>query len=816
MRKSTHALLIITLCLLVASSGYAQQLSESFEKQFFPPAGWKTVNVKGAAAWKAAVENPNQGLKSAFADQEYINNGDFGEGDHWLITPRVYNITAADKLNFYVAGKYLNSPITNPYFETLEVYVSTTTNDISAFTSLLTSINLNNFSPAYQSFSLNLSAYAGQNIYIAFRNHQNQGNGMYLDDVSVTSKLTSDVGSVGINLNNDVVIATGSTIDIVDTLKNLGTSSLAAGIPVKYSINNGTPVVINTSASIPAGGKITVSFTGSNAFVPSTPGDYTLRVYTDNPSEVNRGNDTIIYTLKVRTPISSFPYFQDFSSMNDWTIAGSASFQFINHLTNAQQNYNVTNPAGDKSIAAFAFTYSNFGEVYYLRTPLLNLSTVSRPLLNFYVAAGAFPSRYDELQVVVSTDGGVSFDPLPLYIKSNSTTSKLVTTNPDDGYFYVPSASTQWRHEIVDLSKYAGKSQVMVAFKVTSGGANDVWIDNVEIVSQNNALYTKALVTTNGQVVTGGYASVKFNSFVTSDSVRIEGHNSTPPNWNNFDDNTSSTSQDGSVNKPDFVYDRYFTIAYSGNSITRASYDISLDISGLPGISHPEKFYILKRSDQTDAWTALPTTLSGNILTATGLNTFSDFAIGYNAASVPVTVVSFTGHQLDKIVQLKWATSQEVNISSYELQRWNGTEWIALGSIPSLRIAMQNQYSFDDDTPMPGLNLYRLRIISEIGAITYSEIAKVQFANSANRVYQNVPNPFKSQTVIRLDISQPSKVKVIVYNTTGTQVAVLENGHRQQGTYLLKWNAGNMPAGTYFYKVIINDEVQTRSMLKIE
>lgn len=817
MKKLTHVLPLLIFS-LISMVGNSQQVSEGFEKQYFPPAGWKTVHVLGSNSWKSSVANPNGGVKSAFIDYEQINNGALGEGDNWIILPRVYNVQTGDKLNFSLAAQYTES-LTGSYYENLEVRVSTTDFNLSSFTTTINTISLSSFPTTYNNYSLDLSAFNGQTIYIAFRNHQNQGVGMFLDDVAVTSKLASDAGVTGINLNNDAIIPTGTTVNITATVKNLGSSSLPSGVPVKYNINNGPAVALSTGTSLASGATTNVNFTGANAFVPASPGDYLLKIFTDAASETNRGNDSVYYTLHVRTPMASFPYFHDFTSTDDWTIAGTADFEFVDHVNLSGIDYNIKNPAGDKNKAALALTYTSYGEDFYLRTPIMNFTLVSKPLLNFYVAAGNDPGNYDQLQVVVSTDGGVTYQATPLYTKSNATTSKLVTINPPLGpsFVYVPSSATDWRHEIVDLSKYAGSSNVMVAFKVTSGGANNVWIDNVEIVNQLPSLYTTMKVTSAGQTVTGAHNTVvKLNTIVTQDTVHIEGTDAAPYNWNNFETNTSSTSPDGSIETPDFVFDRNFTIAYSGNSIARANYDVSLDITGLPGTFNPDKLYILKRSDQTDAWAALTTTRAGNILKASGLTTFSDFAIGYKAAPVPVTVVSFNGHQQNNIIQLKWTTSQEVNIDTYEVQRWNGRDWNTLGNVASLKIAMQNQYTFDDNSPMQGMNLYRLRITSEIGSVVYSDIAKVQFESSGNRIYQNVPNPFRNQTVIRLDITQQAKVKVLVYNTSGKQIAVLDNSNRQPGTYLLKWNTGNIPAGTYFYKVIINNEVQTRSMLKIE
>jgi len=113
------------------------------------------------------------------------------------------------------------------------------------------------------------------------------------------------------------------------------------------------------------------------------------------------------------------------------------------------------------------------------------------------------------------------------------------------------------------------------------------------------------------------------------------------------------------------------------------------------------------------------------------------------------------------------------------------------------------------------MNLYRLKIVSEIGSFTYSDVVKAMFESLVNRVYQNVPNPVISQTKIRVDLGKASKLSVVVYSLSGKQIAVLENSNKPAGTYQIEWIPGNIPAGTYYYKVIIDGQVQTKTMIKL-
>ncbi len=806
---------------LISFPVFSQQLIQGFNGSFFPPAGWQSVHVLGSNSWSTSSEFPWTGTGEAVVNPELINGANGGQGDNWLISPKVYNIQSSDNLSFYYASIF-NDLISAPYFENLEIYVSTTDNNISSFT-LLNSISLASPSVLYQNKTISLASYAGQNIYIAFRDVQNQGNGIYLDDVTAGSPLTIDAGSLNTNIGNSV-IATGSPFNISDTIKNFGTGNLPSGIPVSYTVNGGAPVTVSTTSAIAPGNTTIVDFNGANAFTPNVPGKYIVKVFTDYSSEVNRGNDTLAYEIEVQTPIIGFPYFQDFENQGDWASTGNMDFQIVSVNADNGVNPQVINPDGNNNKTAFANTYQSAGDSIILRSPLFNFSNISgsnKPLLHFYVAAGlGHNSPNDWLRVLVSTDGGVTFSPAPVYSKSNSTSSKLVTIDPDPNFSYVPQLATDWRHEIVDLSAYAGNPNIMLAFKVSTNLGNNVWIDNVSITSQPIPLYGAAMVTAAGQTITGPFNSqVKFNTLPVADSIRMEGHSDYPTN-NTYDFSTNATFPDGSTitSLEQNPFPQYYTIAYSGNSIIRANYNISLDISGITGynITDLNKICIVKRPDFEGKWIPLNTTRAGNVYTAANLDNFSEFALAYSPdAAVPVTLTSLNAIPRGNKVVIQWSTSQEANIVEYDVQRWDEKNWITLGSVTSQRSSMQNQYSFDDNNPQPGMNLYRLKIVSEIGSFTYSDVVKAMFESLVNRVYQNVPNPVISQTKIRVDLGKASKLSVVVYSLSGKQIAVLENSNKPAGTYQIEWIPGNIPAGTYYYKVIIDGQVQTKTMIKL-
>ena len=80
-------------------------------------------------------------------------------------------------------------------------------------------------------------------------------------------------------------------------------------------------------------------------------------------------------------------------------------------------------------------------------------------------------------------------------------------------------------------------------------------------------------------------------------------------------------------------------------------------------------------------------------------------------------------------------------------------------------------------------------------------------------LYQNYPNPFNPGTTIQYEIPKESYVKIIVYDILGREVKELVNEVKPAGRYEIKFNAGNLPSGIYFYTLNAGSFIQTRKLV---
>ena len=163
--KRKSLLLILLMAMFAPLAMNAQTLNEGFEGTTFPPTDWTTIHVSGTNAW-ARSTGTGANSSSAFAYRKDVSGG----YEDYLITP-LLEPQSGEELSFYLASQYsYNYPGT-----TLTIEVSTTTPTVAAFTTTLatyTSGSDGTFETTGASDWVNktvgLSAYVGQQIYIAF------------------------------------------------------------------------------------------------------------------------------------------------------------------------------------------------------------------------------------------------------------------------------------------------------------------------------------------------------------------------------------------------------------------------------------------------------------------------------------------------------------------------------------------------------------------------------------------------------------------------------------------------------------------------
>ena len=81
---------------------------------------------------------------------------------------------------------------------------------------------------------------------------------------------------------------------------------------------------------------------------------------------------------------------------------------------------------------------------------------------------------------------------------------------------------------------------------------------------------------------------------------------------------------------------------------------------------------------------------------------------------------------------------------------------------------------------------------------------------------ENYPNPFNPETTISYALPQAGKVRLVVYDLLGQEMAVLVDGSRPAGHHTVRFDADNLPSGSYVYRLQVGQEVAARTMTPVK
>ncbi len=194
---------------------------------------------------------------------------------------------------------------------------------------------------------------------------------------------------------------------------------------------------------------------------------------------------------------------------------------------------------------------------------------------------------------------------------------------------------------------------------------------------------------------------------------------------------------------------------------------------------------------------------------ATGAADFWLVRLHATSVVLPVSLISFTGTLQQQHVALSWKVANSINISRYEVERsTDAVVFATIAAVPSLQngstsVTYRTLDSNAASLPVEQL-YYRLKIVDNSGAITYSQIIPVRLLSGSGKDFLVLPNPVKNIFTVqyssissrnvsfKLFASNGSEVmRATVPAVAGVNVHSFSVGHLPKGAYYLVMNGGN-------------------------
>ena len=284
---------LLALALLTAGITHAQTFTENFSSATVPnlPTGWIQNNVDGLTV-NSAVATYSFGTKAwvtrdftssdpthgkVVASTSYYNPA--GTSNDWLITPS-FSVPANSVLEWEATA------VDASYPDGYKVLISTTASTLTtAFTQTLLTQGSEN--STWTTRGINLNAFAGQTVRIAFVNNSNDMFLLLLDNIKVLVPPVTDGNVVSVTGLTRYMVGAGNQ-SITGSFKSLGYAT-ANNATLNYRINSGAIVTqtINFSTGLNYSDAAAYTFSTQAAFAL---GLNNVKVWV---SKVNGINETV-------------------------------------------------------------------------------------------------------------------------------------------------------------------------------------------------------------------------------------------------------------------------------------------------------------------------------------------------------------------------------------------------------------------------------------------------------------------------------------------------------------------------------------------
>ncbi|MES2773861.1 MAG: glycosyl hydrolase [Bacteroidota bacterium] len=162
--------------------------------------------------------------------------------------------------------------------------------------------------------------------------------------------------------------------------------------------------------------------------------------------------------------------------------------------------------------------------------------------------------------------------------------------------------------------------------------------------------------------------------------------------------------------------------------------------------------------------------LAGNNSIEFTLSPIIDFARVKSAGALPVSLLNFSGLVYNKSIELNWSTAQEQNGRHFEiLKSTDGNHFVTIGKLHAIGNSNTvSGYHFTDNSPVTGMNFYKLKAVDNDGSFTYSKTVSLKYDGKAGGL------SLVSSTSNNIRISAYSgineKASIILFSIDGKQL----------------------------------------------
>ncbi len=176
------------------------------------------------------------------------------------------------------------------------------------------------------------------------------------------------------------------------------------------------------------------------------------------------------------------------------------------------------------------------------------------------------------------------------------------------------------------------------------------------------------------------------------------------------------------------------------------------------------------------------------------------------ASSLPLSLIQFNAVRSGSFNKISWLTGNESGITAFVIERSsNGKIYHPIGKVTAANSTNGSNYSFEDHSPAPGINYYRIKLEETAGSIKLSPIKTVR--NSGTTDAKLYPNPAGANLTLELTSSIADRACIVVTNIDGKLMYQKNNIAIIKGENKFTIATEDFGKGIYVIKVLLENDL---------
>lgn len=175
----------------------------------------------------------------------------------------------------------------------------------------------------------------------------------------------------------------------------------------------------------------------------------------------------------------------------------------------------------------------------------------------------------------------------------------------------------------------------------------------------------------------------------------------------------------------------------------------------------------------------------------------------------------FTGGYSSGFVQLQWATSSEVDMKYFEVERsTDGVNYRKIGkTLAKGDVNIKTDYTYLDILAEKGSNFYRLVMIDKDGNFSYSKPITITVEKGIS-LFVVYPNPFGKKVQVKFNSDGPDQAIMRIVDNTGKLITTQTDPVQKGENRLTIRNVDNLPGGIYYLELVTKDKNIRTTLMK--